>query len=173
MNHRPIILIPYSQPQQVIYDKGRNLIGFESQELLKSYRIKEHPTPVKNPQANSIIEQLQLTLGDQLRCTTFRGVNSLDNVKIIIQACAYTTQAAVPSNNTYSPAQLTFRMDILFCQYVIINWEKLKLLRQEQAIAINHKGKKRVKHDYHVGDLVLMPQTMQLSSRTEGPHAIT
>jgi len=174
-------LCRYPRPRRVIYDNGSEFIGFEFQELLESYGIEPQPTTVKNPQANSVIERLHLTLGDQLRCTTFKGTNFLDDVNIIVQACAYAARAAVPSNNPYSPAQLTFGMDMLFRQRVVIDWEKLKRARQEQATANNAKeNKKRIEHNYHVGDLVLIVtptserrKQRKLSSPTEGPYAIT
>ncbi len=174
-------LCRYPRPQRVIYDNGSEFIGFEFQELLESYGIEARPTTVKNPQANSVIERLHLTLGDQLRCTTFKGSNFLDDVNLTVQACAYAARAAVPSNSPYSPAQLAFGMDMLFRQRVIIDWEKIKVLRQEQAIANNTKeNKKRIDHEYHVGDLVLIVtptserrKQCKLSSPTEGPYAIT
>ncbi len=150
-------LCRYPRPRRVVYDNWSEFIGFEFQELLKSYGIDPQPTTVKNPQANSVIECLHLTLGNQLCCTTFKGANFLDDINIIVQACACAAQTVVPSNNPYSPAQLTFGMDMLFCQHVIVDWEKLKHMRQEQAITNNTKeNKKRVDHDYHVGDLVLI-----------------
>ena len=65
-------LCRYPRPQRVIYDNGSEFMGFEFQELLESYGIEPQPTTIKNPQANSVIERLHLTLGDQLRCTTFK-----------------------------------------------------------------------------------------------------
>jgi hypothetical protein len=41
-------------------------MGEEFQELLISYDIKSKPTTVKNPTAQSLVERLHLTLGDQL-----------------------------------------------------------------------------------------------------------
>ncbi len=72
-------------------------------------------------------------------------------------------------------------MDMLFCQHIIIDWEKLKLMRQEQAINNNNKeNKKQVEQDYHISDLVLIVtptsercKQCKLSSPTKGPHAIT
>mmetsp|Transcript_14247 Transcript_14247/g.29915 ORF Transcript_14247/g.29915 Transcript_14247/m.29915 type:complete len:103 (+) Transcript_14247:1-309(+) len=70
---------------------------------------------------------------------------------------------------------------MLFRQRVVIDWEKLKRARQEQATANNAKeNKKRIEHNYHVGDLVLIVtptserrKQRKLSSPTEGPYAIT
>ncbi len=72
-------------------------------------------------------------------------------------------------------------MDMLFRQRVIINWEKLKRMRQEQAINNNNKeNKKQIDHDYHIGNLVLIVtptserhKQRKLSSPTKGPYAIT
>ncbi len=72
-------------------------------------------------------------------------------------------------------------MDMLFCQHIIIDWEKLKLMRQEQAINNNNKeNKKQVEQDYHISDLVQIVtptseccKQRKLSSPTKISHAIT
>ncbi|KAL7465162.1 hypothetical protein ACHAXS_005488 [Conticribra weissflogii] len=174
-------LCQYPCPQKVVYDNGSKFIGFKFQEMLESYGIQPVPTTVKNPQANSTIERLHLTLGDQLRCTTFEGSNFLEDVDTIVQACAYAARTTVPSNSSYSPAQLTFGRDMIFRQQIIVDWEKMKQQRLQQAAANNDKeNKKRVEHTYSVNDLVLIVtpssernKQRKLSSPTEGPYRIT
>ncbi len=162
-------------------DNGSEFIGFEFQEMLESYGIQPVSTTVKNPQANSTIERLHLTLGDQLRCTTFEGSHFLEDVNTIVQACAYAVRTTIPSNSPYSPAQLTFGRDMIFRQQIIVDWENIKQQRLQQAAANNDKeNKKRVEHTYSVNDLVLIVtpssernKQRKLSSPTEGPYRIT
>ncbi len=72
--------------------------------------------------------------------------------------------------------------DMLFWQKTIIDWEKLKQLRQQQAEHNNScKNKKRTKHyTFHVGDKMLLVTPVnncrtycKLSSPTEAPYVIT
>ena len=63
----------------------------------------------------------------------------------------------MPSNIPYSPSQMAFGVDILFCQKVAIDWERIKRLRQQQAIENNNKENKNcLQHVHQVGDLVLI-----------------
>eukprot|EP00957_Ditylum_brightwellii_P195965 14931077-Ditylum_brightwellii.AAC.3 len=62
-------------PQEVIHDNGGEFIGKEFQELLYSYSIKDVPVMVKNPQANSTVERMHLTIRDMFQMTVFEGDN--------------------------------------------------------------------------------------------------
>ncbi|KAL7483647.1 hypothetical protein ACHAW6_009291 [Cyclotella cf. meneghiniana] len=59
-------LCRYSRPSEVGHDNDKEFMGEEFQELFVSYDIKSKPTTVKNPTAQSLVECLHLTLGDQL-----------------------------------------------------------------------------------------------------------
>jgi hypothetical protein len=131
-------------------------MGIEFQEMLKSYGVKSKPTTVKNPTANTIIERIHGTLGEQLRATIFDADWS-PNVDTLIQACAFALHAASPAQGTYSPAQLAFGYGLIFWQKVLIDWERIKALHTRQAIENNAKeNKKRLEHKYKVGDKVLL-----------------
>ena len=55
------------------------------------------------------------------------------------------------------PAQLAFGYDLIFWQKVLIDWERIKALCTIQAIENNTKeNKKRLDHEYKVGDMVLL-----------------
>ena len=174
-------LCRYPRPSKCIYDNGSEFIGREFQEMLESYSIQPAPTTVKNPQANAIIERMHGPLGDQLRCTTFRGSNWHDELDTIVQACAFAIRTTVPLNSPYAPAQMTFGMDMIFRQKVIVDWDKIKQLRQKQT---EHNKKrennKQIPHDYKVGDKILLVTPIserrrqaKLSPPTEGPYEIT
>ena len=124
-------LCRYPRPSKCVYDNDSEFIGREFQEMLESYNIQPSPTTVKNPQANAIIERMHGPLGDQLRCTTFKGTNWHDELDTIVQACAFAVRTTVPSNSPYAPAQMAFGMDMIFQQKVIVDWDKIKQLRQK------------------------------------------
>ena len=58
-------LCRYPRPARVIHDNGNEFLGAEFQEMLHSFDITPKPTTVKNPQANSVIERVHLTIGDR------------------------------------------------------------------------------------------------------------
>ena len=86
-----IWLCRYPWPEKVIAYTGSKVVRAQFWETLESYSIKLHPTMVKNPQANAVIEHLHGPLGDQLCWITFWGDNFLEDIDAIVQACAYAT----------------------------------------------------------------------------------
>jgi hypothetical protein len=55
-------------------------MGEEFQELLISYGIESKPTKMKNPTAQSLVERLHLTMGDQLQATVYSADSWQDDV---------------------------------------------------------------------------------------------
>jgi hypothetical protein len=111
---------------------------------------------VKNPTANSLIKQINSSLEDQLRMKIF-GDNYIGEVNYLHQIALFAIRAAMPSNYTYSPSQLAYRVDMFFCQQIHIDWLALKAKCQKQSMANNEKeNKKQLEHTYKVNDLVLI-----------------
>ena len=50
-------LYRYSRPVQITYDNGSEFKK-DFRALCKEYELNEHPTTVKNPQANGIVEHI-------------------------------------------------------------------------------------------------------------------
>jgi hypothetical protein len=173
-------LCRYARPRKVVHDNGKEFMGCEFQELLESYGIESKPTTVKNPTANGIVERIHGTLGEQLRATVFSDDWS-DDIDTLIQACAFALRAASPARGTYSPAQLAFGYDMIFRQKVLIDWERIKALRLRLARENNAKeNKKRLVHEYKVGDKVLLVfkpyerrGKISPSTHNRGPFTIT
>jgi len=55
-------LCRYPRPTYITYDQGGEFTGKEFQELLDSYGIKAKPATSRNPQSNSVVERVHLTL---------------------------------------------------------------------------------------------------------------
>ncbi len=126
-----------------IFDDGTEFIGDHFQEMLASYNIQPHPTMMKNPQANVIVECNHSHLLDQLCCTIFKETDWISDLDTIIQASTFAFWATVPFNTPYLPAQMAFGVDMFFPQKTIIDGEKLKQLRQQQTESNNsHENKK-------------------------------
>ena len=177
-----IWLCRYPRPRWVSHDNGTEFMGQEFQEMCESYGIKAVATTVKNPQAQSLVERMHLTLEDMLRTKIIpESDNWMDQVDYLLQTCAFSIRAIVSSNNEYSPAQLAFGVDMLFRTKVRIDWELLKRKRQLQAEQNNKKeNKTRIDHVYKVGDkvqLLIQPYERakrgKLTSPTDGVFTIT
>ena len=59
----------------------------------------------------------------------FKGSDFYKGLDVMVQAAAYDVQATVPPNSPYSPSQLAFGCDIIFCQQVLIDWDHLKKIQ--------------------------------------------
>ena len=127
---------------QVVHDNGTEFIGAEFQEMLSSYNIEPKCTTVKNPTANLLVERLHSTLEDQLR-TKILGEDFVGEVDYLIQIALFANRATTPSNCAYSPSQLTYGVDMIFRQKILIDWVALKQVRQLQAVANNAKERKQ------------------------------
>jgi hypothetical protein len=102
------------------------------------------------------VERLHSTLEDQLR-TKILGEDFVGEVDYLIQIALFANRATTPSNCAYSPSQLTYGVDMIFRQKILIDWVALKQVRQLQAVANNTKeNKKRLGHIYQVDDLILI-----------------
>ena len=155
-------------------------MGEQFQELLLSYGIEPKPTTVKNPTAQSLIERLHLTLGDQLRTSVYELDSWHEDIDALIQAIAWALCTTVPSNVPYSPGNLAFGMDMIMRLNIKINWALLKEKCRCMEVANNTKENRgRLIHQYNVGDLVLIVEKPyerakkpKLSSPTEGPYEV-
>ena len=56
----------YPRPRKVIFDNG-NEFKKDFSPLLRDFSIKNSPTFIKNPQANSVLERVYQVLGNMLR----------------------------------------------------------------------------------------------------------
>ena len=101
-------LCRYPRPTALIHDNGNEFNSLEFQELLQSYGIIAKPTTVKNPQANSMIERIHLTMADMLRTLVFTGENWFDEFDASLQSVAWAIRTTVSTATNYSPGQQVF-----------------------------------------------------------------
>lgn len=169
-------LCRYPRPNRIIHDNGNEFTGFEFQELCSSYGIAAVPTTVKNPRGNSPVERMHLTAADMLRTVTFTGENWMKELDKALQTVAWAIRSTVSTMSGYTPGQLVFNKDMIMQSNVIVDWEKIKLLKRASAQASNEKeNKTRLHHQYSVGDKVLIIITdikSKMESPTEGPYEI-
>ena len=140
------------------YDTGGEFTGLEFRDLLQSYGIRQKPPTVKNPQANSFVERIHLTIGDHLRGNKFvhkeewRG-----ELHAILQSIAWTIRTTIHTVTNYSPAQLVFSKDMIVQMHINVDWQILKQKRLLAAKRNNDKeNMSRIAYDYKVGDRILI-----------------
>lgn len=105
-----------------------------------------HQNHHKNLQSNSN----QATSPHSLRSTQMHDVNRiwfLDQCEHCCSSLCLCNKNIYSNNSQYSPGQMTFRMDMLFHQQVIINLEKIRHKRPSQAMNNDCKeNKKGINH---------------------------
>ncbi|CAJ1959749.1 unnamed protein product [Cylindrotheca closterium] len=163
----------YPRPQECIFDNGKEFLGEEFQELLKSYGIKPVPTTVKNPQAN-YVERIHQTLGNMLRTNELEefDFDYNDPWTQILSSCAWAIRSTI---HTVMEA-IVFGRDMLFDLSFKTKWRDIKSKRQQAANKNNaQENSKRQPHIYRVGDLVLLDRgklQQKLLPKRTGPYQV-
>ena len=119
-------LCRYPKPARVIHDNGSEFIGSEFQEMLRSFDIIPVPTTVKNPQANSVIERIHLTMGDHCRMEKFEFDMWEEQTRTVLSSIMWAIRSTVHSIVAYTPGQLAFNRDMLMRTKVVVDWELIK-----------------------------------------------
>jgi hypothetical protein len=174
-------LCRYPRPSRVIFDNGGEFTGGEFQELLHSFGVQPVPTTICNPKSNGVVERVNLTMGDMLRTITFQGKDWILEAQRTLDAVAWAIRTTVNPDLKYSPCHLAFNQDMLFRRAVIIDWNHIQRIRENQAIASNvRENKSRIDKQYAVGDKVLLildaderRNKPKLDRPTKGPFTIT
>ena len=172
-------LCRYPRPRRVVFDNGSEFIGFEFQELLHSYGIEPVPTTVKNPQTNSPIERMHLTMADMLRTSTpFIGHNWFDEVQRMLQAIAWAIRSTVNTAVQHTPGQMVFHRDMITATRVRVDWDRTFRIRAKNTTKnLARENAARIPHTYMVGDKVLVrldpsDRKWKLNAPFEGPFLI-
>jgi hypothetical protein len=172
-------LARYPRPNQVIFDPGTEFKG-EFRDMLRRHGIHPSPTTVKNPQANSICERLHQTVADVLRPLLYaeppqHSLEAANVVDTALATAAYAARSSIHSTMKISPGAAVFQRDMLLDIPVMADFQLLKEKRQ-QLIDKNlaRANRKRVAHDYAVGDqcLKLVYKPDKLQPKAEGPYTI-
>ena len=150
----------YPWPTQVTYDRGSEFIGKDFQKMIKEdYGITAKPITVRNPQANAIVERIHQVIANMI-CTFELEDNYLDEDdpwKGILSATAFAVRSTYHTTLQKLPGQLVFGRDMILNITHRANWEYIRQRKQERINKNNEKeNKKRIPHNYQVGDLVLL-----------------
>jgi hypothetical protein len=146
-------LCRYPRPERCIHDQGLEFTGQAFSELLDSYGIDNIKTPVRNPEANGILERIHRVLGDAIRTSESDDVHWSGK----LQAIAWTLRTAYNRVLGCSPGELVFRRDMIMPHLVEIDLNSILARKSVQMRYDNaRENAKRIHHEYVVGDMVLL-----------------
>ncbi|GKY94846.1 hypothetical protein MPSEU_000449600 [Mayamaea pseudoterrestris] len=170
-------LCRYPRPVECIFDNGNEFLGRGFQEMLESFGIEPTPTTVKNPQAN-FVERVHQTLGNMLRTCELEEYEfpEDDPWTDLLCKCAWAIRSTIHLVLDASPGQLVFGRDMLFDLSFQVDWTAVRKRRLDAAVANNaRENSKRIRHDYKVGDKVLLETggiLRKLHAPRKGPYTI-
>jgi transposase InsO family protein len=172
-------LTKYPWPQEVIMDRGKEFMG-EVKDMLKNvYGITRRPITTRNPQANAMVERAHQTLHNMIRSQRIRDARDLTNGSWdgVLAAVGFAMRSTVHTTLQATPAQLVFGRDALLNVNFEADWQYIKA-RKQHIIRQNlqRENKKRVAHQYSVGDRVLVeqdPHRKHGEDRYTGPYVVT
>jgi hypothetical protein len=164
-----------------IHDNGGEFTGEHFQLRLQTNGIKDVPTTVKNPQANSICERMHQTVANSLRSMIHTNPpNNMEEANAMIDEClALATRAqrtAIHTGLRLSPGAFVFQRDMLLDIPLIANME---LIRERKQHLINEQlrrhNARRISYDYLVDDqvLIIVDDPTKMEERNIGPFPIT
>ncbi len=149
-------LCRYPWCHHLIYNNGSEFkLHFEY--LCDSYGITRKLTPVKNLQANGILERVHQVLGQMLHTAELDMANSvtLDDVDVFLDIAAWAIRSTYHTVLKASPGAAIFGQDMLFDIPFIADWRKIgdwwQLLtdrgnQQENANRIDYDCKLVIKY---------------------------
>ena len=149
----------YPRPQEVGFDNGGEFKAL-FRDLCNNMGMKRKPTTDYNPQSNAIIERVHQVLGNQLRTFELeeRALTKEEaTFEPFLTACAYALRCTYHTTLKATPGQLVFGRDMILPVKFNADWALIAQQKQESIIKSNTKeNKKRIQHEYKVGDKVLL-----------------
>lgn len=173
-------LTRYPWPTEIIYDRGTEFMAEFAEMVESDYGILRKPCTVRNPQANSILERIHLTIGNLLRSFDLKdleeGFTFGEAFEGLLSAVRFATRATVHTTLKATPMQLVFGRDAILNTTFEANWKYIKD-RKQRLIDQNNarENAKRIPHVYNIGDEVLyrVPVDTKFGEpEWTGPHSI-
>ena len=143
----------------------------------REYGIRAQPTTVRNPQANAILERIHQVIGNMVRTFELEDsyVDEDDPWIGILSAVAFAVRSTYHTTLQATPGQLVFNRDMIFNIQHVADWKLIRDRKQQLINKNNDKeNRKRIPHDYAVGDKVLLerPRATNMECLTEGPYEL-
>ena len=171
-------LTRYPRPDQVIYDRGTEFMAEFSTMLERDYDITKKPITVRNPQANSIVERVHLTMGNMLRTYDLPdGETTQDQIPGILAAISFGIRSTIHTTMRATPMQLVFGRDSILNVQHLADWKYIQSRKQKMIVKNNiRENAKRTEYVYDLNELVLLKRDWSAKYGTtsyDGPYPIT
>jgi hypothetical protein len=179
-----IWLCRYPTPTACLHDNGPEFVAPEFQDVLRYYGIKDAPTTSKNPQANSIIERVHLTMGNMLRALVLETRNNNqqplpadieDYVDTALSCTKQAINATVHSTTKESPGAFVFQRDMILPIQSFANWELARKSRSDMIHKnLLRENSRRHPFDWQPGmEVLLKDERKKMDAKYIGPFPIT
>jgi hypothetical protein len=152
-------LTRYPRPSIITYDRGTEFMAEFATMVKHDYGITVKAITTRNPQANAILERIHATIGNIIRTHQVLDseLDKNDPWSGILAAAMYATRATIHTTLKATPMQLVFGRDAVLNTKFEADWKyirdrKRKLIEQNNT----RENAKRTRHDYVVGDRVLV-----------------
>ena len=170
-------LCRYPRPEMCIYDRGGSFIGWEFQELLRSYGIKKKPITAFNPQANAVLERVHQTIDNMIRTMDLENVslNNFQPWEDILASIGWAVRSTHHTTLGASPGQLVFGRDMIVNTTFIADWNRIHRQKRRSILASNaRKNRACLEHQYKAGNQVLCTcHSRKLDHAKHHPGVIT
>ena len=113
----------YPLPQQIVFDCGTKFMAEFSKMCQNDYGLKWKPKTTRNPQSNTIIEQIHQTIGNIIRTFDVSNIVNNDPWSGILAATMFAVCATYHTTLQASTMQLVFGQDAILNIKHVANWE--------------------------------------------------
>ena len=170
-------LCRYPRPTYIGYDNGSEFKDVFKQ-MCNNYGIIAKTSSEYNPQSNSTVERVHLTIGDMLRTFELENKNLAEENPFtdFLNAVAFAVRSTYHTVLDATPGQVVFGRDMLLPIKFKADWAQVVQRKRKQVERDNEReNSMRVKHTYKTGDLVLMTKPgiiPKMTNPRSGPYEI-
>jgi hypothetical protein len=146
--------------------------------LCNDYGLTPKPSTEYNPQGNSMIERIHLTLGNMLRTFELdkQVLNPNDPFSMFLNSAAWALRSTYHTILNATPGQLVFNRDMLLPIDFKADWAQIVQRKESQIKKDNlRENNKRLIYTYKVGDQVFVTDPRKVSKLyppRNGPYKV-
>ena len=167
----------YPRPEIIGVDGGSEFKKYFKQ-MTENYGLTRPKSSPYNPQSNGIIERVHQVLEDALRTFELeeQDLDEADPWTPFLAATAFAIRSTYHTTLGATPAQSVFNRDMILPITFKADWMAIQQRRQKEINRNNaRENKRRIPHNYKVGDLVskrrpgILPK---LRRKRDGPFEV-
>ena len=142
-------------------DRGKEFAKEVHDMLRNKYGFNRKVVTTRNPQANSVLEQVHSVLHNMVHTFGLRDARDLGDYdwKGILAAVRQAMRSTVHTTTRATPSQLVFNRDAILNTLFKADWQCIKEQKQRLIVQNNRReNAKRIEHTHNVGDKVMIHQ---------------